>query len=162
MFRNQKVTFSSRKAILNLILASGLWCKYDCLTNGFCKVKSVPSYFEVNLKRLFPKILIAQNIFSYNLECSMLVQSQMGRCGQKWRWDLFPFEVSLVLDLFFHSSITNMKDLRCVGSYKNGECHKGVPSKCRDCHEVKKISTLYISRIGDLPENFFPMKNNHF
>ena len=154
MFRNQKVIFSSRKAILKLILTSGLWCKYDCLTNGFCKVKSVPSYFEVNLKRLFPKILIAQNIFSYNLECSTLVQSQMGRCGQKWRWDLFPFEVSLVLDLFFHSSITNVKDLRCVGSYKNGECHKGVPSKCRDCHEVKKISTLFISRIGDLPEKF--------
>ena len=145
MFRNQKVTFSSRKAILNLILTSGLWCKYDCLTNGFCKVKSVPSYFEVNLKGLFPKVLIVQNIFLTILNAQCSCNLRWGGAGKNGGGTCFPLRWAWsYVDLFFQSSMTNVNDLRCVGSYKNGECHKGVPSKCRDCHEVKKIFTLCI------------------
>merc|ERR1712200_234043 len=59
----------------NVQESKGLWCKYDCLTNGFCKVK-------------------------------------WGGAGKNGGGTCLPL------------------------SYKNGECHKGVPSKCRDRHEV--------------------------
>merc|ERR1712108_126762 len=53
----------------------GPWCKYSCMTNGFCKVK-------------------------------------WGGVGKTGGGTCFPL------------------------SYKKGECHKNIPSKCTDCHKV--------------------------